>query len=59
MIGNRLMTICMPMPMACRSGPSVAPMSEKVAGSEKQVQERNKNMPAMTAPQWGMSSTSE
>ena len=36
----------------------VAPTSENIAGTENQVHERNKNMPAITAPQCGMSRTS-
>ena len=56
-IGNRLMTDCTPMPIEWRFASSVAPTSEKVAGNEKQVQERKRNIPAMTADQCGMRST--
>ncbi len=57
-IGSRLITDWTPMPMEWRLAASVAPTSEKVAGSEKHVQERNRNIPAITAPQCGMNRTS-
>ena len=57
MIGKRLMTDCIPIPMEWRLASSVSAMSEKVAGKEKQVHERKRNIPQMTAPQCGTNST--
>ncbi len=58
MIGSRLITDWTPMPIEWRFAARLAPTKEKVAGSEKQVQDRKRNIPAMTAPQCGMSRTS-
>ena len=57
-IGKRLTTDCTAMPIACCSRASVVATSEKAAGSEKQVHERKRNMPAMTAAQCGTTATS-
>jgi hypothetical protein len=57
MIGSRLMTDCTPMPMEWRLASSAAATSENAAGNEKQLQERKRNIPTMTAPQCGTSST--
>ena len=57
-IGSRLITDWTPTPIEWRFASSAAPTRENVAGREKQVQDRNRNIPAITAPQWGMSRTS-
>ena len=56
-IGRRLIIICIPTPIERRFAARVAPTRENVAGSEKHVHERKRNIPAMTAPQCGINST--
>jgi hypothetical protein len=58
MIGNRLITDWTPTPMEWRFASSAAPIKENVAGKEKQVQDRKRNIPAITAAQCGTSRTS-
>ncbi len=57
MIGRRLMIDCTQMPMEWRLASSVSAISEKVAGREKQVQERKRNVAPRTAPECGTSRT--
>ena len=58
MIGNRLITDWTPMPIEWRFASSAVATSENVAGKEKQLHDRNRNIPAMTAAQCGTRSTS-
>ena len=58
MIGNRLITDWTPMPIEWRFASSAAATSENVAGNEKQLQDKKRNIPAITAPQCGTKRTS-
>src|SRR5438132_10471896 len=53
-IGTRVITIGTPIPIEDRVDATVAPTGEKVAGSEQQVQERDKITPAMSPPHCGV-----
>src|SRR4029453_13738041 len=57
MIGNRLITDCIPIPIEWRFASSVSAIREKVAGREKQVHERKRNVAQITAPQCGTKRT--
>src|SRR6266446_1284876 len=58
MIGNRLITAWTPMPIEWRFASSAAATSENVAGNEKQLHDKNRNIPAITAAQCGIKRTS-